>query len=111
VQEQPAVFSREYPAPAQLAREVEALVERGTRLLFLYTGGARTEYIYRNQFFDMLGLHRLRSRLEVELWRDADHLFSSRALRGQPLARLRTWMGGFPAQATSAAPPARSSGA
>lgn len=111
VQEQPAVFSREYPPPAQLARDVEALVERGTRLLFLYTGGARTEYLYRDQFFDMLGLHRLRPRVEVELWRDADHLFSSRALRERLLARLRTWMGGFPAQAASAAPPARSTGA
>ncbi|MBF5042076.1 hypothetical protein FGE12_06690 [Aggregicoccus sp. 17bor-14] len=110
VQEQQAVFSREYPQPAALARDVQALVARGVRLLFLYTGGARTEYIYRDQFFDMLGLHALRGQLEVELWREADHLFSSHAMRVQLLARLRTWMAGFAAPASAAAPARRAEG-
>lgn len=97
--EQPAVFEREYPAPATLARELEALADRGVRQLFVYTSGARTEVTSAGQFFSMLAPSTLAGRVEVELWPDADHLFSTRAQREQLGARLERWLDAVPAAA------------
>ncbi len=90
-----AIFSREYPKPALLRADIEALVARGVRLLYIYTGGVRTEYFYKDQFFDMLDAPGLRGKLEVELWPEADHLFSTLAQRSELLDRLRRWLAGF----------------
>ncbi|MGQ0508251.1 MAG: hypothetical protein ACT4TC_23375 [Myxococcaceae bacterium] len=95
VQERMSVFSREYPTPEQLRKDLDTLVGRNVRQLYIYTGGARTEYFYRDQFFDMLHAPHLRGEVEVELWPRADHLFSTLAQRKELIDKLRIWMGGF----------------
>jgi hypothetical protein len=71
------------------------MISRGVRLLYIYTGGARTEYFYRDQFFEMLGAPKLRGKVEIEFWPQADHLFSTLAQRTELIDRLRRWLAGF----------------
>ncbi len=100
VKERPSVFSRAYPKPEELRTDVEGMLARGVRLLYIYTGGARTEYFYKDQFFEMLGAPHLKGKVDIEFWPESDHLFSTLAQRKELIDRLRSWLAGFAANAS-----------
>jgi hypothetical protein len=85
------IYLREYPPPAELARDLDALARRGTRMLFLYSG-TLSHFSHRDQFFAMLPGADLRGRVEVEHWREADHTFSTLAARKRLVARLTAFV-------------------
>lgn len=78
------VFVRDYPSPQKMRHDVDAMLGRGTRLYFAFTGGFSYVYSYRSQFFDMLpdGAS-LRGKIHVEMFPLADHLFSGVELKEQ----------------------------
>lgn len=78
------IFVREYPAPKKMREDVDAMLARGARLYFAFTGGFSYIYSYRDQIFDMLpGGHDLRDRIHLEMFPLADHLFSGVELKEQ----------------------------
>jgi inhibitor of KinA sporulation pathway (predicted exonuclease) len=54
---------REFPNREQSEKQIVALVERGVRFQFIYTGGVSNYYSYADQFFDFFP--RLKNRSEV----------------------------------------------
>jgi dienelactone hydrolase len=94
----PPVYDRTYPPPADLARDLRAVVARGARLLFLWSEGREHEFNHPGQFFEMLAAPDLRGRVEVDVLSGCDHLFTNAAARDKLFARMRSWLGAqFPA--------------
>lgn len=92
----------ELPPRAQTATEIRALLDRGVRLMYVYTGGQLRYYNYGGQFCDAFPSMRLDDHVEVVFYRDADHtltlLHHQRRLVEQVYAwALRApWTGKYP---------------
>jgi hypothetical protein len=91
VGEREEVYVRDYPEPAQLAADLERMLARKARLLYIYAGEYH-RYTYPNQFFDMLRPAQFEGRVEVEFFARADHTFRILAQRRRMLAHLGQWM-------------------
>ena len=85
-------FFFDFPSKEQARADLAVLLRRGTRLLFLYTGGVREEYFnHRDQFAEMFGDFGT-DRVEVEYWPDADHLYADLEWRRTMFGRVEQWM-------------------
>jgi hypothetical protein len=85
------IYVREYPTEQKLSQDLDALVARQAKLLFIYTGGVHYTYNYGTQFFDMFQKD-YRGRIDIDFFERADHLFSFLADRLALLDRLTSWM-------------------
>lgn len=85
------VFVRESPTPHRLRTEFRMLVERRVRLLFMYVAGD-SYYAHRDQIFEFLRDPRLKGRVEVSFWPDADHTFSLVRDRERAVERVCRFM-------------------
>jgi hypothetical protein len=83
------VWQRDLPSRERFAADLSALVERGVRLLFVYTGGMDLHYNHRGQFHDTFGF---RGVVDVEYYPRFDHLLSLAAHRATFNARVCDWM-------------------
>jgi pimeloyl-ACP methyl ester carboxylesterase len=96
------VWKRDLPSREQFTKDLEGLLARRVRLLFVYTGGMDTAYNYRGQFHDTFG-HR--DEVDVELYPRADHLLSRVEDRALVVERICRWVAtGFPEADSSAGP-------
>ena len=86
-----AEFFDRYPPRAQVRKELHALVEQGTKLLAIYSGGTEL-FNAREQFVEMYGSFGKTTALKVEYFGRADHTFSRVADRRQMIERVATWM-------------------
>lgn len=86
------IYSREYPEQRQFVRDLEAMVDRGTKLLFIYSGGLWMYFNYEAQFFDMVAPSRLEGRVDVELRKEADHTYMLPDERARLVTRLTDWV-------------------
>jgi hypothetical protein len=85
-------YMREYPPPAQLRREYATLVERGTRMLFLYAGGGDSHYNHRMQLYEFGVSPRYKDAIDVEFYPRADHTFFRVEDRDRAVRRIGDWM-------------------
>jgi dienelactone hydrolase len=76
---------------AEVEREVQSLVDRGTQLLYIYTGGVARYYNYAEQFFDMFEGLNPRGLIEVEHYPNADHTYTFPEDRERMFARVIDW--------------------
>lgn len=86
------IYVREYPDPSGFARDLAHLLERGTRLIFIYAGESEHCFNHDDQFFDMLGRRPELRQVELERMPLADHVFSAPADRAVLVARLRRFV-------------------
>jgi dienelactone hydrolase len=75
----------------EVQREIQALVDRNVQLLYVYTGGGSKYYSYAGQFNDMFNGLDVRSNIEVEYYRNADHTYTFAEDRELLLARVIEW--------------------
>jgi pimeloyl-ACP methyl ester carboxylesterase len=78
------------PRP-QVEREIQSLVERGTRMLYFYTGGIENYYNYAGQFFDMFKGLNPRGKIEVVYYPKADHTYTFAEDRERMFTRVVEW--------------------
>jgi len=86
------IYTREYPEPALLASELEAMLARQVKLLFIYSGGVWLYFNYAQQFFEMLRPAKFEGRVEVELRRSADHTYMLPTERKWMVDRVSAWV-------------------
>lgn len=86
------IYAREYPPAAQLRRDYAALVERGTRMLFLYVGGGDSSFNHRTQLYEFGVSPRYKNAIEVEFYPRADHTFFRFEDRARAVRRIGDWM-------------------
>ena len=74
------------------------LLDRGTRLLYVYTGGVAEQYFnHRDQFEEMFGsLGHAPDQLDIDYVADADHLYADHDHRQSLFTRIETWIKKFP---------------
>jgi pimeloyl-ACP methyl ester carboxylesterase len=93
------VWKRDLPSRERFTEDLEGLLARQVRLLFVYTGGMDFAYNHREQFHDTFG-HR--GEVDVDFYPRADHLLSRGEDRALVRERIRRWMGkAFPGRDTS----------
>ncbi|NQU41037.1 MAG: hypothetical protein HQ523_13885 [Lentisphaerae bacterium] len=81
------------PPPRREAEEaMRTLVQRGTRSLWIYSGEELALYNYREQFRDMFAGIEFNDTVEVDYFKESDHLFSDAASRERLLNRVCLWM-------------------
>ncbi|WP_167285029.1 serine aminopeptidase domain-containing protein [Marilutibacter alkalisoli] len=83
---------RDFPERADAARQLAGLVDRGVRLLCLYTSGSYYYFNHAGQFAAALGRAGRAPQVRVELWRDCEHTFYLRRERERLVARVTDWM-------------------
>lgn len=92
-QEGPEMFERTFGPRAQVAAELNRLVDRGVQQLLIYSGGVREHYYnYRDQFYDMFPRLEGAKQIEVEYYPHADHVYTLNADRLQLMERIQTWL-------------------
>jgi alpha-beta hydrolase superfamily lysophospholipase len=97
------IFDRTYPPLKAFRDDLQALLERQVRMLFLYTVDAWF-FNHRSQFAPMIGRRALPGGIEVEYWTDADHVFRAVPARRRLVQRLTAWMeASFPTAAADEA--------
>jgi pimeloyl-ACP methyl ester carboxylesterase len=82
---------RPFGPRSQVEREIQSLVDRGARLLYLYTGGVEDYYNYAGQFFDQFNGLDPRGNIEVEYYPNADHTYTFAEDRERMLQRVVEW--------------------
>ena len=75
----------------EVQREIQALVDRNTQLLYIYTGGVYDYYNYSGQFGDMFDGLDARGKIEVEYYANADHTYVFAEDRERMLSRVVEW--------------------
>ncbi len=92
-------FERSFPPRERYETELQTLVDRGTRLLVIHTGGFSDGYYnHAAQFWAAFPRLEPRDRVRVEYLERADHTFTLSENRDQLLSLLDEWAdGSFPA--------------
>ncbi len=85
------IFDRKYPPVEEFRAAVEAMSERGMKGLFLYTVDAPL-FNHLSQFTSMAGWRVAPRGIEAEYWPEADHAFSTLALRARAVEHLAGWI-------------------
>lgn len=83
---------RDWPEKTEARRMLSDIVERGTRLLFVFTGGAYHYFNHRDQLAASLGRAARAPQVALEFWREYDHTFYLRKHRRVLIARVEAWM-------------------
>ncbi|MFQ5678535.1 MAG: alpha/beta fold hydrolase [Gemmatimonadota bacterium] len=83
-------LSRQIPPRREMAAHLRGLVNRGTSLHFLYTGGMPAWYNYAGQFEAAFG--RFGESLKVTFLGEADHLFTPPGCQEELLERVERWL-------------------
>lgn len=83
---------RDWPAKADARRMLSDMVDRGTRVLFVFTGGAYHYFNHRDQLAAGFGRAAREPQVALEYWREYDHTFYLRKHRRVLIARIEAWM-------------------
>jgi hypothetical protein len=87
-----SMFSNSQPKRAQLASEMRLLVERGVAILCIYSGGLPSWYSYPTQFLDMFKDVDFQGMLQLEHFKNADHLYTAYSERRKLIECTRQWL-------------------
>lgn len=83
---------RDWPDRASARRLFAGLVSRGTRSLWIYTGGYSDLFLYPRQFTRTFGRAARDPLVAMHYWPDCDHTFYARAHRDRLLDTVEHWM-------------------
>lgn len=86
---------REFADQITCERQVRTLLNRGTRLQFIYTGGSIDYYSYEHQFFEMFPSVKPNPLLSIGHFPRVDHLATMQRDREQIQNAILDWCGNF----------------
>jgi hypothetical protein len=88
---QDEVFVRDFPEPADLRRDYDAMSARGVRQLFVYIGGD-SNYNHEEQFLEFTRRERLPPTQKVVFFPEADHTLFRAGDRAAAVRRVCEWV-------------------
>jgi pimeloyl-ACP methyl ester carboxylesterase len=83
---------RGWPGRAEARRQFSALVQRGARSLWIYTGGYVDLFLHPRQFAAVFGRAARDPRVALHYWPDCDHTFYAHQHRDRLLGTIEQWM-------------------
>jgi hypothetical protein len=81
-----------FPPRDRAADELRRLVDRGVRMLFIYSGEVHGYVNYRDQLADAFTDVDFKGMVDVEMWPRTDHVFVLADDRQRLLRRIAKWM-------------------
>jgi len=78
------------PPQAEFRKVLVDLVERGTKVLFVYSATMQVRFNHKEQLFKLFP--ELRGRVDVEYFGDSDHAFTEAASQKRLMATVTDWM-------------------
>lgn len=84
------IYVREYPTRERFERDLTTMVDRGVRLLFIYSGDST--YWYKGQFFDWLRRKDWNDRIRVVHYPHADHVYAHGVWRTEMLGEVKRFV-------------------
>jgi alpha-beta hydrolase superfamily lysophospholipase len=85
---------RDWPTRREAREQMQAMLARGVRFLFIYTGGVRDRLLDLRQFDWAFGDAARSEQVTVQRWPDCDHLFYRQGDRQRLLDTLADWLPG-----------------
>jgi len=82
-----ADFGHKYPARAEVSAELHAMLQRGLKLYFVYSGGVSEHFNHRRQFREYFGRIAGHKHVTLSFFEEADHTY---VLTGDRLKLLRS---------------------
>jgi pimeloyl-ACP methyl ester carboxylesterase len=86
------IFGRNWPTQQQTQADILAMLERGVRLLYIYTGGVFNSFNHRNQFNEMFPLVAATGKVSVEHFPKSDHTHSMLRHREKLRICICSWL-------------------
>jgi pimeloyl-ACP methyl ester carboxylesterase len=87
------IYERDFPPKPQVIRELQAMIDRGTKLFFIYSGGIAIYYNYDKQLVHMFRSLNFKGRVSHRYFKDADHTFTNYFLREKLRGEIVKWVG------------------
>ena len=87
-----AEYRRRFPPREEVAQQLKALIDRGVRMLYLFSGGQEEHFNHREQYRASFRDVSFRDQLRVEHLPDADHLFSGLEHQRFVIDAMTEWM-------------------
>lgn len=101
-----AEYRRRFPPREEVAQQLTALLDRGVRMLYLFSGGQEEHFNHREQYRASFRDVNFRDQVRVEHLPDADHLFSGLEHQRFVIEAMTEWMSAnWSASPRSEAPP------
>lgn len=82
---------RDWPEPGQEPAELGQLLDRGVRVLALYSGGVAHYFLHPRQFESTFGAAAKHPLVSFDYWRDCDHLIMAQSDRQRLQQRVGDW--------------------
>lgn len=86
------VFSVRFPPREQMLRELSAMLDRGLKLHFIYSGGAARYFNHLRQFRECFGRLADRPEISARLFAGTDHTYALRVDRQCLLQDIAEWL-------------------
>jgi pimeloyl-ACP methyl ester carboxylesterase len=83
---------RDWPSRLEAQAQMHAMLARGVRFLFIYTGGVSDRFLHPRQFSWSFGRQARHANVDLRLWPDCDHLFCRPSDRARLLRALADWL-------------------
>jgi hypothetical protein len=83
---------RNWPDQKEAETDIINFLERGIKLLYIYSGGVPFYYNYKNQFYDMFPSIGKKRKILVKYFSKADHTFTSISQRKLMMKSIYSWL-------------------
>jgi len=86
------IYIREFPPKKKIEKEIQLLVDRGTELFYIYSGGVPIYYNYEGQFNAMFRKINFKNKLAYSYFPDADHTYTLTESRDELTTTINNWL-------------------
>jgi pimeloyl-ACP methyl ester carboxylesterase len=87
-----AIYTREFPSRKKITSEVQQLIDRGTELYYIYSGGVPVYYNYEGQFRAMFRKVQFKNKVSYNFLKEADHTYTLLNPRQKLMTLITEWM-------------------
>jgi alpha/beta superfamily hydrolase len=86
------IYMRTFPLKKTIQPEIQRLINRNVKLLYIYSGGVPTYYNYENQFFDMFKTLDFKNNVTYKYFKYADHIYTLTSYRQLLFNSIANWV-------------------
>jgi hypothetical protein len=97
-------YAREFPPQAEFVAGVQALVDRGVNLFFIYSAAMEGYYNHEGQLREFLAGVDFKNRVETKFFVDSDHTFTDLRSQRALVETILAWLPVVAGRSSAAAP-------
>jgi hypothetical protein len=86
------IYTREFPPKKKITAEIQQLIDRGTELYYIYSGGVPVYYNYEGQFRAMFRNVQFKNKVSYNFLKEADHTYTLLTPRHKLMTLVTEWV-------------------